>query len=152
MSRSVLHDESRPRIRDRARGYKKGMYGRYRDIDYTPLNLIYGEDGIYTTIEDMLQWDRAIEQNRLVKPETFAEALRPGILNNGAPTKCGFAWLLKTFGDLDAYWHDGEWAGFRTYHVRIPARRLAVVVLANLKSIDAADLGSRVADIYLGGT
>jgi CubicO group peptidase (beta-lactamase class C family) len=151
MNHSLLHDDSRPRIPYRAKGYTEGMCGRYRDIDYTPLNLIYGEDGIYTTIEDMFRWDQAIEQNKLVRPETFAKALEPGKLNNGNLAECGFGWLLEKLGKFDAFWHDGEWAGFRTYYVRIPARRLAVAVLANLESINAPEIGGEIARITWPG-
>jgi CubicO group peptidase (beta-lactamase class C family) len=151
MTRSLLYDESRPVIRNRARGHT-GMCGACRDTDYTPLNLIYGDDGIYTTIEDMYRWDQALEMVQLVEPETWREALTPARLNSGRRSDYGFGWLLERFDRFDAHWHNGEWAGFRTYHLRIPARRFAVLVLANCDLIDATDVGSQIARIYVDGS
>jgi CubicO group peptidase (beta-lactamase class C family) len=149
MSHSVVYDENRPEVPNRARSYT-GMCGVYREIDYTPLNLIYGEDGIYTTIDDMYQWDQAMEKDKLVKHETLLEAFSPRRMNNGECTTYGFGWRLgETLGSGDVS-HDGWWAGFRTYILRVLGRRFTVVVLANCVQIDAATVGDQIAKIYLG--
>ncbi len=151
MSRSIVFDDSRPPVPNRATSYT-GMCGTYREIDYTPLNLIYGEDGIYTTIDDMYQWDRALEQDTLVRHETLLEAFSPRRLNNGQCTPYGFGWGLgETLGAGDVS-HSGSWVGFNTYINRILGRRFTVVVLANCALIDANEMGDEIVKIYLGDT
>jgi len=56
MKRSYVYDESRPNIPERAASYTM-KDGTYREIDYTPLNAIYGEDNVYTTLNDLVKWE-----------------------------------------------------------------------------------------------
>jgi CubicO group peptidase (beta-lactamase class C family) len=149
MTHSLLYDESRPAVPNRARSYT-GMCSVYREIDYTPLNLIYGEDGIWTTIQDMYQWDQALEMDRLVKHETLMEAFTPGRLNSRRCTDYGFGWILGQTAGFDTVWHDGWWMGFRSVILRVPDRRFTVVVLANCNLINATDVGEKITEIYLG--
>ena len=45
MTQSIVYDETKPKIPNRAVSYrKKGEI--YEDVDYTPLNLIYGDGSI----------------------------------------------------------------------------------------------------------
>ena len=50
----LVYEETRPKVENRTTSYswKKGLY---QDVDYTPLNFIYGEDGIYTILDDILR-------------------------------------------------------------------------------------------------
>lgn len=119
--------------------------GAYADIDYTPLNNIYGEDGIYTTAEDMVRWDQALYTATLVKQSTLEEAFRPGKLNDGEPIDTGFGWFIgPEYAD-----HEGGWLGFRTYIRRYRSRRLGIIVLANCVELNAAAMGNDIADILL---
>ena len=148
MTHTMLYDETRPVIPDRAKGYT-GMCGKYREIDYTPLNLVYGEDNIYTTIDDMYLWDQALEKNELVKPETLKEAFTRGLLNDRRRCVYGFGWIIEPIVGFDAVWHNGWWAGSRSNLLRFPDRRFTVVILANCELIDATKVGQAIAEIYL---
>jgi CubicO group peptidase (beta-lactamase class C family) len=120
--------------------------GQYRDIDYTPLNLIYGEDGIFTTIEDMVRWDRILDTEKLVKKATLVQAFSSGKLNDGSQTNYGYGWAVGP-GYVD---HDGAWLGFRTYIRRYLNPRFTVIVLANCAGLNAFRMGDNIARIYLG--
>jgi CubicO group peptidase (beta-lactamase class C family) len=149
MSHSIVFDETKPVVPNRARSYTEAVCGKYREIDYTPLNLIYGEDGIYTTIDDMFLWDQALESEVLVKHETLMEAFSPRRLNCGNCTTYGFGWdfgQTLQYADIS---HDGWWVGFRTYILRLLSCRFSVVVLANCAGIEASKLGDEIAKIYL---
>jgi CubicO group peptidase (beta-lactamase class C family) len=51
MTQTVVYNEKKPKISNRATSYrKKGDI--YEDVDYTPLNLIYGDGSINSTLED----------------------------------------------------------------------------------------------------
>jgi CubicO group peptidase (beta-lactamase class C family) len=148
MRRSLLYDETRPQIQNVATSYTLED-GHYKDIDYAPQNAIYGEDNIYTTVEDMYKWDQALYTEKLVQATTLKEAFTSGRLNNGKASGYGFGWRVDQFLGLDAVGHGGAWLGFRTGIVRIPSQYFTVVVLANLAQIDAADLANKISKIYL---
>jgi CubicO group peptidase (beta-lactamase class C family) len=145
MTHSLVYDESRPALRNRATSYS-WIGGKYQEIDYTPLNYVYGEDGIYSTLDDMVHWVKAIDHKKLVKPKTWRLAFTPGQLNDGTYTSYGFGWEIAQ----DYAWHDGAWLGFRSYIAHHPTAELNVVILSNCAELDAPSLGADVAEIYLG--
>jgi CubicO group peptidase (beta-lactamase class C family) len=148
MTRTVVSDGKAPRVRNRAVSYAKDG-AAYREIDYTPLNAVFGDDGVYTTIDDMKKWADALDRGALVGRAALRRAFRRGRLNSGEPTDYGFGWVLGRRRNERVIWHNGEWIGFRTYIARYPGRALTVVVLANCRETDADDLGAKVADVYL---
>jgi CubicO group peptidase (beta-lactamase class C family) len=119
--------------------------GKFQNRDYTPLNLVYGEDGIYTTADDMANWDRALNSNKLVSQRALAGAYKPGSLADGSRTPTGLGWFV---GD-DLVDHSGQWQGFQTYIRRYRSLRLTVIVLANCSQLDAATCGEGISRIYL---
>lgn len=117
----------------------------YEDIDYTPLNLLYGEDGIYSTAADMVRWVQALDAGAFVSPPRLDDAFTPGVLNDGRRIAYGYGWEM----DQDSVFHSGDWLGFNTSLVRYRGRRLTVIVLANCLEIDALAAGRAVASLYL---
>jgi hypothetical protein len=63
-------------------------------VDYTSLNLIYGEDGIYSTLDDMFRWVRAIDEIKPIHPTTWQRAFTAARLNNGSLTDYEFGWIV----------------------------------------------------------
>ncbi len=150
MKRSLLYDETRPKVPNVATSYRYTLKdGSYRDIDYAPQNAIYGEDNVYTTIEDMVKWDQALYTEKLVKTATLREAFTPGKLNSGEATIYGFGWFVRPILGLDAVDHGGSWLGFRTGIVRFPGERFSVVVLANSAQLKASEFAKNISKIYL---
>lgn len=144
MKRTLLYDETRPTIRHRALSYRL-KEGAYHDISYAPQNAIYGEDNIYTTVEDMYRWDQALYSEKLVKPATLEQAFTSGKLNNGKATGYGFGWFVFPTWLM----HDGAWLGYRTCILRIPFKQFTVVVLSNVAQCDPGTIADRIRKIYL---
>jgi CubicO group peptidase (beta-lactamase class C family) len=148
MTRSVLYDETRPKIQNVATSYTL-KDGGYRDIDYTPQNAIYGEDNIYTTIEDMYQWDRALYTEELIFPENLIDAFTPAKLNSGEAVSYGFGWEVRKFLGLKSVMHGGSWVGFRTFIQRFPEQHFTVVILSNLAQMGVNGLAGQISKIFL---
>jgi CubicO group peptidase (beta-lactamase class C family) len=149
MKYTVVYDERKPHIPKPAISYAREGAG-FRDIDYTPLNLIVGDEGVFSNIDDMFRWEEAFFGGRIVPQRVLDEALRPATLPGGGQTTYGFGWGL---GDLDGHSrisHGGAWVGFRTDISRFPKDRLCVIVLSNFADINAAEFSTKVAEIYLG--
>lgn len=151
MTQSVVYDEAKPKIANRAVSYrKKGE--TYEDVDYTPLNLIYGDGSINSTIEDLAKWDAALYSEKIVKVATLKSALTPAKLNDGKTTNYGFGWFVKETPHGLETSHSGGWAGFRNYIVRYPDKKLTVVVLSNSAEFNPVQTGMKIARIFLGET
>jgi CubicO group peptidase (beta-lactamase class C family) len=114
------------------------------------LDGIYGSGSIYSTIGDMALYDEALYGDVLVSQDTYAEALKPAMLNDGSSDPYGFGLELGQW-HADAYAaHSGAWLGFNTDYVRFPARHLSVVVLLN-RDYDYPDdprIALQVAEFY----
>ncbi len=142
MHDTLVVDERHQRVPRLAMGYGK-RNGEWRDIAYTPENNIYGEDGIYSTVDDLQKWDDALYTEKLVRRSTMDTAFQPGHTNDGQPidtymtailkrpTSYGFGWFISFPSGTLELEHGGFWSGYRSYIIRIPARRLTAIVLMN---------------------
>jgi CubicO group peptidase (beta-lactamase class C family) len=142
MHGTLVVDERHQKVPHLASGYGK-RNGRWQDIAYTPENYIYGEDGIYGTIEDLSKWDQALYSDKLVPRSAVEMMFRPGRTNDGKdsdtymtgilkrPTSYGFGWFITSFGETLVVEHGGSWSGYRSYIIREPSRRLTAIVLMN---------------------
>ena len=148
MNRTLLYDETRPTVANVASSYTLKNES-YNQIDYTPLNAIYGEDNIYSTVEDVYKWDQALYTEKLVKAATLKNAFTPGRLNDRTSTPYGFGWRIRSFLGLNTVGHSGSWLGFNNYLVRFPSERFTVIVLSNLAQFQPARIASKISKIYL---
>lgn len=150
MNDSVVFDQTNPKIKNRATSYARGSGEKsFENIDYTPLNLIYGDGAVNTNLEDMFKWDQALYTEKLVKAATLKQAFARGKLNDGKEIDYGFGWFPRLVFGLESVSHTGGWAGFRTYIVRYPAERFSVVVLSNFAQFSPGTIGNKIARIYL---
>ncbi|HVF90156.1 MAG TPA: serine hydrolase [Blastocatellia bacterium] len=148
MNNTLIADESRPKIADRAISYAPQAEG-FKNIDYTPLNLIFGDGNVNTSVEDMYRWDQALYTEKLVKQATLKQAFTPAKLNDGSPTKYGFGWSIGDVNGLQVLAHGGAWVGFRTYIIRFPGERFTVIVLSNFARFNPEAVSKRIARVYL---
>lgn len=148
MTETAVYDETKPKIPNRAASYKQDG-DKFANIDYTPLNGIYGEDNVLSTLNDMYKWDQALYTDTLVRQSTLAQAFTPGHLNDNSTTDYGFGWTVGDRLGLQYVEHGGSWLGFRNFVLRYPRQHFSVVVLSNLAQFDPEVRANKVARIYL---
>src|SRR4030095_8310342 len=113
MKTTMVSDQVLAPAMDRAISYAPAGEG-FKNADYTPLNRIYGDGNVNTSVEDMVKWDQALYTDRLVKQSTLAERFTPARLTDGSATDYGFGWTIATVNGLRVLSHGGSWVGFRT--------------------------------------
>lgn len=99
---------------------------------------IVGDGNVYSSVEDLYKWDQALYTEKLVKKSTFQEAITPGKLNNGEPTKYGFGWFIDEPGKTVS--HTGGWVGFGTIIIRYIDKNRTIVLLDNSSNFRAHGL------------
>ncbi len=103
------------------------------DVHY--LNGAYGEGGIYSTLEDLMKWDRILYTEVLVSKQTLEETFSPGILNNGEETDYGFGWFIEILPNgKKVVKHMGGWDGFLTNIYREIEEKNCIITLTNNNS------------------
>ena len=80
----------------------------------------------------MASWEREQLSPRLISPASAALARQPVKLNDGKEEPYGYGWDTRKQLGRAALSHSGQTAGFTAAYVRIPERRMAVVVFVNM--------------------
>ena len=144
MTGSDVLDQTKPKIKNRALGYKTLSKNTFKLFDYDPLNYIVGDEGVYSSIEDMAKWNQTWDEKILVCRKTLNQAFSQQILPNNKFGKAGFSWLIKNNfnrfrvkpGMTRIVYQDGVWVGFRNIFLKIPEKKLTVVILSNRTDLD----------------
>lgn len=108
-----------------------------------------GSSGVFTTLEDMVKWDRNFSHMRVGGPEVVEAMLRPGLLNDGDDAGYASGLMLRTYRDQPVVQHTGSHAGYRSAFFRMPDQRFTVIILSNNARMNTSQLPRRIADIFL---
>jgi CubicO group peptidase (beta-lactamase class C family) len=121
---------------NRVYGFSVGLNGTdLISSDSHYLNPAQGDGGIYSTLDDLLKWDRILYDNMFISEETKEEAFTPAILNNGDTTSYGFGWFIdKSSTGKKVVRHGGRWVGFRAYIYREIEENNCIIILTNNSS------------------
>jgi CubicO group peptidase (beta-lactamase class C family) len=141
MTTTVAHQEGISTIPDRAFGYSREG-GRWTRADQSPTSAVLGDGGVYSSIDDLAQWLRALDEGR------FAAAAEPVVDTDKANVRYGFGWRIGEHSGRRTISHTGETRGFRNALIRFPDERLAVVILTNRNEGSPNDIALRVADLF----
>lgn len=86
---------------------------------------------IWSTPTDLLAWDLALIDGKVLSPASFATLTSPRLLTDGRETTYGCGLGVQRTGDALIYSHGGGIAGIVTQNIVIPSTRSAIVTLAN---------------------
>ncbi|MGE4073023.1 MAG: serine hydrolase [Lysobacterales bacterium] len=122
-----------PHMPNRAYGFQVEWNGTtLSPADSHYLNHGQGEDGVYSTVGDMLKWDRILYTEKLVSKATLQEAFTPAVLNNGKTTGYGFGWFIQQSPQGKRMLaHSGGWLAFSSHTLRGIEEDKFLVVLMN---------------------
>ena len=148
MTTTVAHEEGRSTVAQRAYGYTVTDSG-IRRTDQSNTSAVLGDGGIYSSVNDLLKWERALTAHTLVSRDEQELAWTAGTLVGGGSTEYGFGWFVNDGRGLKRLRHHGESRGFTNAILRYPERRLMVVVLTNRTGGAPWDIAQRIAELYL---
>jgi len=149
MTHTHFHDDHTEVVPLRAYGYAPIKEG-FR-ISMTNQDMV-GDGGVFTTVDDLLFWDRNFYNNILGKSgaQLIEQITTPGVLNDGTVLDYAFGLELENYRGLSAVRHGGAFVGYQTEMIRFPEQKFSVAVLCNRSDAAPEMLARRVADVYLG--
>lgn len=165
MTNTVAYEKGKNEVPHRAYGHTKiedkGSAARnasgWQETDQSPTSAVLGDGGIYSSLDDLAKWDRALREHTLLSAAEMQPALTPvqpsdgpAKIEDGTPVNYGFGWFLDPYRGHKRMSHDGGTIGFRTTIQRFTDDGLTVIVLANRTDINPEELALKVADLYLG--
>lgn len=149
MDGSVAYEKGVSTVPNRAYGYTRRGESFAR-TDQSSTSAVLGDGGIYTSVADLVKWDRALENHTLVGADARQLSWTPYVLSDGQPTKYGFGWFVDRDRGRKRLTHNGETRGFTNAIIRYPEQRLSVIILTNLTNSAPWDAAQKIADVWLG--
>lgn len=108
-----------------------------------------GAGGLYTTVRDLLLWDRNFYSGD-VGGRPFLDLIHTrGALNDGSQLTYAFGLTVDEYRGLKTVSHGGSMMGFKAAYLQFPEQRFSVITTCNLGSINPMPLAQQVADVYL---
>lgn len=135
-------------INKRAYGYQKKEYG-YVNKTVINFSVPYSSGALMSTINDMLKWQNALNQNLLLKNETSQKAFSKYKLNNGEEFTYGYGWHIKEINGVAVREHGGSIFGFKSMGVYIPSEDIYVIGFSNCDCNSPTQLVRDIAAIAL---
>lgn len=150
MRNTFVYEDRFQVVKNRATGYAPDGAGGFRIDHY--FNFELGGDGqVYTSVEDLLLWDRNFYEPVVGGPGFLDQMHDRGVLDNGDTLDYAFGLSIGEYRGLPTVSHGGAWGGFRADLVRFPEQRFSVVCLCNVATANPGALVRNVADLYLAG-
>lgn len=124
------YDVSATVLPKRASGYELTP-GGYVNAPYLDMSLPYAAGSLYSTVEDLYRWDRALYRGTLLPAALEQRMFTPGL------SDYGYGWVVKqlTLHDgktkVATIGHSGGINGFSTMLIRAPERKEVVILLDN---------------------
>jgi len=147
MNHTVAFVDGANSVDNRAYGYS-GSGSSFQLTDQSTTSAVLGDGGVYSSLNDLYNWDQALYGSQIVTAASWEEIFTPGRLSNGASTSYGFGWQIDTYRDARRLSHTGSSIGFRHALVRFPEKRLTVVVLVNRANVSPWTLADQISDLY----
>ena len=152
MNDTHFHDDPVHIVKRRAMSYEEIEEGKELGYhqSYQGNFALPGAGGLYTTVEDLLKWDRNFLDNQLGGSGFLDIMHTKGVLNSGEVLDYAFAIRENEHRGLETLGHTGSFMGFKAYYVRFPEQRFSTWVLCNMGEIVPQELGLAVAELFLG--
>ncbi|MBN1933898.1 MAG: serine hydrolase [Anaerolineae bacterium] len=133
MRRSGFGPSSLAGLENAVTGYVRSADGPVT-VSFPPGEVPGAAGGLYSTINDLYLWDRALSANTLARAETMAQIWTP--YQNMGDNRVGYGWMMGQIGGHEAILHGGTMQGFSGEIVRLaevaPFRpQVTVIVLSN---------------------
>ena len=155
MKNTLAYEKGKNEVPHRAYGHSKDDRA-WRETDQSPTSAVLGDGGIYSSLDDLAKWDRALREHTLLSEEEMRPALTavqptdgPSKFPEGKPVSYGFGWFLDPYQGHKRMSHDGSTIGFRTTIQRFPDDQLTIIVLSNRADLDPQALALKLADLYM---
>ncbi len=145
-------------IAKRATGYEYGLEG-YRNARYLDMSLPYAAGALYSTVEDLFIWDRALASGKVLPEELSAKMFAPQVResSDSRGPRYGYGWSIedvdhpgKEGEKLEMVGHNGGINGFNTLIQRFREDDYLIVILNNTPGADLGKMADGIRAVLYG--
>lgn len=148
MINTVALEEGISTVAERAYGHTV-TGDSIKRTDQSNTSAVLGDGGVYSSIDDMAKWDKALRTHALIDSTLWRQAITPPHLASGNPTQYGFGWFADSLEGHPRLKHHGETRGFTNAIQRFPEDGLTIVILTNRTDSAPWDIAEKIARLYI---
>jgi CubicO group peptidase (beta-lactamase class C family) len=140
-------------IDGRAKGYEV-RDGQIRNARFMSLSHTWGGGGLFSTVDDLARWHRALAAGDLLPPPLMRAYLTPAQLSTGDRADYALGWFVGRLQGAPMLYHGGGIYGYVGHMVWLPTERVFVALLSNRVDPEAdkatRQVAERVAALAMG--
>ena len=106
---------------------------------------------MYSTLDDLLKWNQALHNGKVLNEKSLQAALTPVVLKSGEEPamKYGYGLGMNKYRGVDFIGHSGGLHGFLTHLAYYPKEKLSVVMFTNTSDPDFNFDPNKIAEAFL---
>lgn len=151
MNNSLVYDEryKEKELEGAAIGYRRG------DDGFVPFSTTedfnYGGGSIYTSLDDLIKWGRALFSSAILNNNIIEVISNPyNTLEDGDTLIYTYGFYSRKYKGIRMVDHSGGTLGFRSQFMIFPDENLLVFVLLNNEGINSRRIALSIVDLMLG--
>lgn len=134
-------------VPNRAAGYRLVDGGLKNQEWVSPTINTTADGSLYLSVLDMMKWDSAWHEDKLLTKQSKALAWTPIMLSDGTKAPYGFGWEINVVNGRRLIEHGGTWQGFESHISKYVDDDLSVIVFANLRGARVRSIAHDIAAI-----
>ena len=120
--------------------------GKAYDLKF--LDFIYGDKNVYSSVKDMMKWDKALRDGKIFSQETMRQAYTANSTLIADQSNYGLGWrLLLVPNGKKIVYHNGWWHGNRSVFIRLLDEEAVIIILSN-SSFTTISNSRKLADLF----
>lgn len=143
------YGNNREIVKNRVDGYEQDANG-YVNANYISMTLPHAAGSLTSTVDDMLKWQNALNNNTLIKEATFSKAIKGSELNNGEHIPYGYGLGEMNLKGSKGYTHSGGIFGTSTNGIYLMEEDVYVIGLSNCSCNDIGAVTQSLAATAIG--
>ena len=115
-----------------------------KNAPFLDMSLPYAAGSLYSTVDDLLKWDKALHGGKIVNAESLSKMTTPGMNNYG------YGLVIETKDGRKIIGHGGGINGFNTSMLRYQDQGVVAIALANQNTPATQPIADGLARLVLG--
>jgi len=91
--------------------------------------------GLMSSVGDLAIYSMAIDEQLFLQPATWEKTFTPFLTPLGATIPYALGWFVRYYDGMKVMWHTGWWFGYSALFVKVPAKDLTLIMLANSQDL-----------------
>ncbi|MBB6004268.1 serine hydrolase [Arcicella rosea] len=146
MNQTAFVDDYMQVIPKRADGY--GNFNGWKK--YPWITSLYGDGGLFTTIDDQIKWEKHLHNPTLWDNQFNSVFLQPIKTEN--QTFYGFGLMFENYKGLTHTYHDGSTGAYNASFDRFPTEKISIIVMTNNTQVWTRGLSQELTALVIDKT